>query len=172
MSRCNPHKALRLTVLLLLIAPPFVIAQAMSGQVEVHIDSVLAANTNQGIDTRLKPMSRRLKTLFHYTTYRLVSHQEGKAPWGRMIAFTLPGGRILHVEPRGIEGDMIEMEVVLFQGERPMMTTDFQLMNRGMLLLGGPRYEQGMLIISIGAEAPTSHNAPSLSTASPEASDH
>ncbi|HXN85075.1 MAG TPA: hypothetical protein VN867_03340, partial [Candidatus Binataceae bacterium] len=50
------------------------------------------------------------------------------------------------------EGDMIDMELVLFQGERPLMTTDLKLRNHGILIVGGPRYEQGMLIISIAAD--------------------
>ena len=41
--------------------------------------------------------------------------------------------------------------IVLFDGTRPMMTTDLKLKNNGTLIVGGPRYEQGMMIISIGA---------------------
>jgi hypothetical protein len=71
---------------------------------------------------------------------------------GTLLSFDLPGGHILHIEPQGIDGDMIAMELVLFQGERPVMTTDLKLRNHGMLIVGGPRYEQGMLIISIAAD--------------------
>ncbi len=97
-------------------------------------------------------MGPRLHSLFSYTTYHLVSHQEEQTPVGSQITFSLPGGRILHVQPEGVEGNMISMELILFQGERPVMTTDLKLRNHGVLLIGGPRYEQGMLIISIGAD--------------------
>jgi len=139
---------------LMLVIGPAAAAQSRHHRVSVEIRSVLAADTNEGFDERLGPMTRPLKMLFHYSTYRLVSHEEKRTECGRMLSFNLPGGHILHVEPRGIDGNMIELEVVLFQGERPMMTTDFHMMNRGMLLLGGPRYKEGMLIISIGAAAP------------------
>jgi hypothetical protein len=43
---------------------------------------------------------------------------------------------------------------MLFQGARPMMTTDVRMRNHGMLIIGGPHYQQGMLIIPIGADAP------------------
>jgi len=33
------------------------------------------------------------------------------------------------------------------------MTTDLKLKNTGTLIVGGPRYEQGMLIISTAARA-------------------
>ncbi len=150
-------KAAGLVVLLIIIAPRLVAAQTAGRPIMVHIDSVLAADTNQGFDTRLAPMSHRLKKLFHYSTYRLESHQEAITECGRITGFSLPGGLILHVEPRRIEGEMIEMGVSLFQGERPMMATDFHLMNSGVLMLGGPRYEQGTLIISIAAEAMPPH---------------
>ena len=148
-------------VLMLMIGPAIAAAEALHHPVSVDIKSVLAADTNQGFDERLGTMTRPLKMLFHYSTYRLVSHEEKKTECGRMLFFSLPGGRILHVEPRGIDGNMIELEVVLFQGEKPMMATDFHMMNRGTLLLGGPRYKEGMLIISIGAATllpPSAHH--------------
>jgi hypothetical protein len=137
--------------------------------VTVRVNSVLAAETNEGIDPRLQSMGPRLQALFSYTTYRLVSDQAGQTQCGQMIAFQLPGGRILHVQPRAVDGDMIVMEIVLFQGPRPLMTTDLKLKNNGILIIGGPRYEQGMLIISIGVSTSTaglpSHRHRSAATA-------
>ncbi len=127
-------------------------------RISVHVDSVVASDTNEGVDKRLASMGQRLHSLFSYSTYRLVSHQDSQTEIGNLVSFDLPGGRILHVQPREVIGDMISMELVLFQGERPLMTTDLKLRDHGMLIVGGPRYEQGMLIISIGAEtgpAPT-----------------
>src|ERR1700691_583495 len=126
-------------------------AQPAPKQVFVYVDSVMAADTNEGTDPRLGGMDKRLRGLFGFSTYSLVGHNEGQTDCGKMIAFTLPGGKILHVQPRAIDADMIAMEIVLFDGTRPMMTTDLKLKNNGTLIVGGPRYEQGMMIISIGA---------------------
>jgi hypothetical protein len=128
-------------------------------RINVHVDSVVASDTHEGVDSRLSSMGPRLQALFSYTTYRLVSHQDGQTHIGTQVSFALPGGRILHVEPHEVDGDMIAMELVLFQGERPLMTTDLKLRNHGILIVGGPRYEQGMLIISIGADCPKLHSA-------------
>ncbi len=140
------------------------IGQALAGptprQVSIHVDSVLAADTHEGVDARLAPLGRKLQGLFAYTTYSLVSHQDGITECGKMIAFMLPGGKILHIQPRAVDGDMIAMEIVLFDGTRPMMTTDLKLKDNGTLIVGGPRYEQGMLIISIGASTGGQHVAP------------
>src|SRR5229473_8225588 len=131
------------------------IGQALAGpaprQVSIHVDSVLAADTHEGVDARLAPLGRKLQGLFSYTTYSLVSHQDGITECGKMIAFMLPGGKILHIQPRAVDGDMIAMEIVLFDGTRPMMTTDLKLKDKGTLIIGGPHYEQGIMFMSIGA---------------------
>lgn len=153
------NATLGLTALLLLVTqapagahgPP---DHSADHPVEVEINSVLAANTDEGTDAALQSMSRQLARLFRYTTYRLLNHQVAKTRCGEENSFSLPGGRILHVYPRSFDGHMIAMQLVLFQGERPIMSTDLKLSNGGVLMVGGPHYEQGMLIIVIAAEAP------------------
>jgi hypothetical protein len=122
--------------------------------VMLHVDEVLAADTGEGIDVRLLPMGGRLESLFRYTTYRLISHQVGRAECGRTAAFTLPGGWIVNIEPSAVSDNMIAMELMLFNGAHPMMTTDIRMRNHGMFIIGGPHYRQGMLIIPIGVDVP------------------
>ncbi len=127
-------------------------SSAAPQNIGVHVDSVLASDTHEGVDAQLRRIEPRLHSLFSYSTFHLVNHQEQQSPIGSLILFNLPGGRILHIRPRTIDGDMIVMELILFQGEQPLMTTELKLRNHGMLFVGGPRYEQGMLILSIGAD--------------------
>ena len=109
----------------------------------LRVDEVLAADTGEGIDERLLPMGGRLESLFRYTTYRLISHQIGRTECGRTVAFTLPGGWIVHVEPSAVRDNMIAMELMLFNGAHPMMTTDVRMRNHGMLIIGGPALSAG-----------------------------
>ncbi len=141
--------------------------------VRIKVESVLAANTAEGMDQRIArtPMAERLQSLFEFSTYRLIAKQEQNTVCGRMVAFTLPGGRILHIAPRAIEDGMIAMELILFDGARPIMSTDLKLMNHGMLIVGGPRYQQGMLITTVTTDAPDENgklNAPPVAPAAPE----
>jgi len=167
-----------LAVLLLLLTVAVGGAQTSKPQVDVKIDSVLAADTNQGCDKSLSSLKHRLMRLFHFSTYHLVQHKESHTGFGQTATFDLPGGRILHIEPMGMDGGMIRMEVMLFQGEEPMMTTDLKIMNHGIFMVGGPRYERGTLIISIETAAPPSAadvNEPSTAVSAPSAepaSDH
>ena len=143
------------TAILLLIASsaPAGSAPEKIPDVVVHVNSVLAAPTNEGVDPRLGAMGPRLKAMFNYSTYRLVSHEDNEAPCGTVVSFELPGGRFLHIRPIALEAGMISMEMILFQGPRPMLTTDLKLMNNGQLILGGPHYQQGIIILTIGASA-------------------
>lgn len=161
-----------IALLLLLVTVAALAGQSARNQVEVKIDSVLAADTNQGCDKQLAWLKHRLIRLFNYSTYHLVRHEEIHTGFGQTATFALPGGRILHIEPIGMEDGMIRMEVMLFQGEEPMMTTDLKIMNHGIFMVGGPRYDRGTLIISIETEAPSASgpaevNAPSGVGASP-----
>ncbi len=130
-------------------------AEARPCSIAVHVSSVLAANTNQGTDARLIPISHQLQSVFSYTTYRLLSSQQGHTACGsHMVLFTLPGGRLLHIEPQGIESGMISMRLSIFQGKTLMVVTDVKLNNRGVLMVGGPRYGKGVVITSIRADSP------------------
>jgi hypothetical protein len=137
--------------------------------ITLRVFSVLAADTNQGVDPQLGTMGPQLRKMFPYTTYELVSEQNGRTETGKMIEFTMPGGRILHIEPQSVDQNMIAMEVLLFQGEKPMLTTDLKLPNNGNLIVGGPHYEQGALIITIGANmAPPDLASPAAATTAPQ----
>ena len=136
-------------------------AQSFRGPlITVTIDSVLAADTKEGTDPRLPdPIKQQLAELFGYSTYRLVSHQGITTNWGRELDFVLPGGRVLRVAPQNFDGHMVAMAVLMFDGERPVMSTDFKLENGGDLMLGGHRYANGMLIVTIGVKTESAPNA-------------
>jgi hypothetical protein len=140
--------------------------------IRIRVDSILAANTGGGMDDKLSSsvIGKRLKALFEYTTYRLVMHQEKQTVCGRKITFETPGGRILNIAPLSVVDNMISMELVFFEGTRPLMTTDLRLINHAVLVLGGPRYLQGMLITMIStdaADSPSIHRGPPEALPSP-----
>jgi hypothetical protein len=125
--------------------------------VRVEVDSVLAGDGHggrQSMDHRLGASTRcRLKTVFDYTSYRLVKHEEAGTESGQPVAFNLPGGRILHVAPLGVEGNMIAMELVLFVGARAIMRPELKMMRGGALILVGPRSPRATYITTISIQS-------------------
>ncbi len=155
-ERRTPGLLLTIVAIWLLALPLQALAQAeRPHSILIRVDSVLAANTGKGMDASLSSsvIGTRLKALFEYTTYRLVMHQQQQTVCGRMVSFEMPGGRILHIAPNSVIDNMISMELVLFEGTRPLMTTDLKLMNHAVLIVGGPRYHEGMLITMISTDA-------------------
>lgn len=156
LERRPPGLLLTIVAIWVLALPLQALAQsARPHAILIRVDSVLAANTGKGMDAALSSsvIGSRLKALFEYTTYRLVMHQQQQTVCGRMVTFEMPGGRILHIAPNSVIDNMISMELVLFEGTRPLMTTDLKLMNHAVLIVGGPRYHEGMLITMISTDA-------------------
>jgi hypothetical protein len=154
-KRRTPGLLLTIMAIAVLALPLCALAQTdQPRSITIRVDSVLAANTGKGMDASLSSsvIGSRLKALFEYTTYRLVMHQQQQTVCGRMVTFEMPGGRILHIAPNSVLDNMISMELVLFEGTRPLMTTDLKLMNHAVLIVGGPRYHEGMLITMISTD--------------------
>jgi hypothetical protein len=81
------------------------------------------------------------------------SHTNGRTVSGKMIVFALPGGKTLHVRPRAVVGNMIAMEVVLFDGKRTAMTADLTLESGDTFALSGEQYGGRTLLIRISPSA-------------------
>ena len=95
--------------------------------VDVRVDSAFVADANSGS----------------------FSHTGGRTQSGKMIVFNLPGGKTLHVMPRAIAGNMIAMQVVLFDGKQTAMTAEMKLESGDTFALSGEKYGEGTLLIRI-----------------------
>ena len=123
-------------------------------QVSIHVRTVLATDSPNGVDTRLANYRRQLHQLFHYSSYRLVKEEDRNTPFGNANNFEIPGGRYLEVLPMQLKEDRLRLRVLLIEGTSPPpLDTDFTVPNHGNIWVGGPRNPDGVLLISIGAEA-------------------
>lgn len=124
-----------------------------TGGCEVRIGAVIASNSGHGFDPELVALKRQFDSLFSYTSYRLIEKQSKNVGWGDRAAFDLPGGRFLLVIPRGYKDGHVSLKILLIDGSRPLVDTKLALRDRGTLLVGGPRHQEGVLIIAIGARS-------------------
>jgi len=123
-------------------------------QVAVRVRTVLATDTGSDFDSRLAPDRLQLHGLFRYSSYRLVKEEKRRCRWGSPNSFEIPGGRYLQVLPLGYKDNRLRLKVILIEsGTAPPLDTDFSLPNHGNIWVGGPKHPDGVLLISIGAEA-------------------
>jgi hypothetical protein len=69
----------------------------------------------------------------------------------------LPGGRKLQLLPKGLDRDVVKMQVRLLEGKRRLVDTNVGVMNGGTMLFGvgrDPRMGDDALIIVLKAEMP------------------
>lgn len=137
---------------------PFAFAAWAQDTVALEVGTVLATNSSTQIDAELASIRGQLQRLFQYSSYRLVKQEQSDVSCGKPASFEIPGGRHLLVMAKDTRGGRVSLNVALMKERHVLMRTDLTLGKRGTIMVGGPRYENGVLIIWIGARRT---NAPS-----------
>ena len=129
-------------------------AAAVCRAVDVQITTVRALEHGPS-DAQLVALRPRLRRLVGYRSFQVIGQERRRCTWQEREAFDIPGGRLLHVEPRGMRDQAVVMRVALVEGERTLIDTDVRLQNRGVMLFGvdtDSRVPDGALIIMLKAE--------------------
>jgi hypothetical protein len=121
--------------------------------IEIRIGAVIASNTGTEFDPRLVAFRHQFNALFPYTSYHLLKEERQRVAWGGRAGFDIPGGRYVVVLPKEYKNERVSMQVMVIEGTRPIVDTVLSLRNHATLLVGGPRQHDGVLILSIGADA-------------------
>ena len=149
MTRAGCPVALRLAVgALVLVAATHALA------LEVRITTVRASERGPS-DAQLVDLRPRLRRLVGYRSFQIVGEERRRCAWETSEAFALPGGRLLHVLPKGMRDQAVVMQVKLTDGSRALVDTRVRLQNRGVMLFGvdqDRRAAEGALIIMLRAE--------------------
>ena len=129
---------------------------AVAGELDVQITTVRASERGPS-DSQLVALRPRLRRLVGYRSYRIIQDERRRCSWGRREAFTIPGGRLLRVVPKGMRDTAVMMQIQIVEGVRALVDTDVRLQNGGVMLLGMNQEEStpegdGALIIMIRAE--------------------
>lgn len=132
--------------------PLAAIAAHAQERVALEVGTVLATNASTHIDAQLASVRGQLQRLFQYTSYRLVKQETNEVSCGNPASFEIPGGRHLEVTAKDTRGGRVALNVALMKGRHELVRTDLTLGKRGTIMVGGPRYENGVLIIWIGAK--------------------
>lgn len=123
-------------------------------RVALEVGTILATTTTEHVDAQLATVQGQLERLSvtkGYTSYRLVKQEKSEVSCGNPASFEIPGGRRLEVMAKDTRGGRVSLNLALMKDRHTLMRTDLTLGKRGTIMVGGPRYEDGVLIIWIGA---------------------
>lgn len=127
-------------------------AETAPQSVQVTIRSILAGDTSDEFDPKLKGLEQQLKPLKH-RSYRALKDETQTVPWQGNKVFEIPGGRSLTIAPQEFQDNRIGLKIRLTQGDKPLTDTTVKISNKGSIILGGYRHEGGSLVLLISAAA-------------------
>ena len=141
-----------LAFLILLLMPGGSGSALAADTVSVEIGSVYASNEGSSMDPVLGNIRGKLQSMFNYTSYRLLDRKRRSLAVGETGEFELPGRRTMRVTPVPAQGAKVRLSVQITEGAKNLLTTTLGLSRGGMVLVGGPSHQAGVLILIISAE--------------------
>jgi hypothetical protein len=131
---------------------------AVAGEgVALEVISVLATKSGQMFDPRLRHHRQHFvgDPFSSFSSYRLLRRQLRYVAWGGQARFNLPGPGELKVRPKMRESAGVSLNVALRGAQRRrLVDTSVCLQDHRLLLVGGQRHRNGVLIVLIGAGVP------------------
>jgi RNA polymerase sigma-70 factor (ECF subfamily) len=104
-------------------------------------------------DERLVAFMPKLRQLFRYREYVSLERYRAEVPPGTLQTWALPGERRLELLPESVAGDTVRMRLRLLRGTVTELATVIQAARGAPAVIGGPPYQQGVLIIIVWANA-------------------
>ena len=138
-------------ILLLLLLTAALPAEA-ADTVTVDVGAVYASNEGASIDPALGTIREKLRSMFNYTSYRMLDRKRRSLSTGETGEFELPGRRTMRATLLPAQGDKVRLSIRISDGPRNLLTTTLGLRRGGMVLVGGPSHQAGVLILLISAE--------------------
>lgn len=120
-------------------------------RVLIEVGCILASEGDRHVDRQLEVLRWRLEKTFNYPSYRLVKRENRGARWGDPVRFDVPGEHSLRIRPLERRADRVALNLALTQNDEVLVETDVLLGRHGRMILGGPRLEDGVLLIWIEA---------------------
>ncbi len=139
-----------------LLAASFVLSffsiSTASAQVQVRIRVILASNVGQTIDPSLSDVHKELGSLFNFTSYRLLRDEPMNLVPNRTV--TVQGrrpGRFMEVTLVGSHRDNAQLRIRVIREGVDILNTQVRLSSGRTVLIGGPRYGEGVVIFAVSS---------------------
>jgi hypothetical protein len=130
----------------------FPVASALAeDSCRISVTTILAAHDDTTIDPKLETQVGELQSIFNYTAYRLLGGEHLTLETGQSGSVSLPGKHDLSITLRQIHNDRASMDLQMSRQSQSVFQTSIQLLNRGNLFIGGPKYLNGILIFKISS---------------------
>jgi hypothetical protein len=119
--------------------------------IDLSVKTILASQKPGRDDPNLKSFKDGMKDVFGYSSYKLLSRDNLKLTQDNSGRISLPGNRSMKITSKGISGDRVTLQVEMFRDNKQIFQTVVRLLNDSEVTVGGPKHEDGNLLINIFA---------------------
>jgi hypothetical protein len=142
-------KTLLLALMASLLACPTGRIWAGEPAVKIVVKTILASQDAASVDPRISELTRKLQSVFRYSSYRLISEDNMHLRIGETGTVSLPGDRTLKITPLRVTENRAELQLLIFKKESQIIKTRIQVLNHGSITVGGPEHRGGFLLFDI-----------------------
>ncbi len=136
----------------LIILIPFLLLISLShAQVQTRLRVFEASNVGSGIDSSLKDMGDQLKSLFSFSSYRLLKEERHTLYPNQPVSVPIPPQREIELTLIGKQRSVAEVKVKMKQEKKDILNTQVRLSPGRTISIGGPKHGEGVLIIALSA---------------------
>ncbi|MDY6987792.1 MAG: hypothetical protein SWQ30_07015 [Thermodesulfobacteriota bacterium] len=121
------------------------------GNIAIDVKTVLASQESEYLDPSLSSLTKELQSIFRYSSYRLLSEDHVGLTMKETGTVFLPGNRVLKMTPMQVVEDRIELKLVILKKKKEIFQSIIKLLNHRSLTVGGPKYQDGVLLFNISA---------------------
>lgn len=118
-------------------------------KVRIEVKTILAAQGKKHVDPKLVSIVRELKSVFRYSSYKLLKGSRLSLNINQTGKVNLPGNRVLRITPIKIKGNRVELQIVISRKKQQVLNTRVKLRSGSSITLGGPKYKGGNLLFNI-----------------------
>jgi len=121
-------------------------------QVQTRLKVIRASNVGQNVDPPLKELHNELKTLFNFTSYRLLRDENLNLSLNQPVSISARERRIImEITLMGLHKNVAELRIRVNREGTEILNTQVRLSPGRTVLIGGPRVREGVIIYAFYA---------------------
>ena len=121
-------------------------------EIITDVKVIYASSGPKHIDPGLRHIGSELRSVFRYTSYRLIQETRMALLPQSDGKVSLPGRRVLVATPLAIKGKRIKYRIRIMEGGNRVFQTEILLEKNRSITIGGPRHKKGYLLFNISGK--------------------
>ncbi|MGQ9646057.1 MAG: hypothetical protein ACUVWO_05890 [Thermodesulfobacteriota bacterium] len=122
---------------------------AALAQVQTRVRIIEASNVGSNIDPSLRDITGQIRSLFSFSSYRLLRDETFSLPHNQPIIIPVHPGRSLELTLIGEQRGSAEIKVKIKRDRTDILNTQVRLTPGRTVSIGGPKHGEGTLLIAL-----------------------